>query len=134
MPRISNTALTLTTVNSDVTVRVQYDATFTEFERYLASNGMTFRENITVIGEDVGTASDQTLHAFPIPVNGIPVTVGAGSLTVARDRSITVTRDSLQEDLGLVGPDDEIACKIEIVPIGLPETVSGSTPQQTLLG
>lgn len=130
MPTISNTALTLTTVNNDVTVRVQYDATFTEFERYLASNGLKFRENISVIGDDAGTVADQTLHAFPIPFAGIPVTAGAGSLTVSRDRSMTVSRASLQEDTN----DDEIICNIEITPVGLPATVSGSTPQQTLLG
>lgn len=130
MPTISNTSLTLTTVNNDVTVRVQYDAIFTEFERYLASNGLKFRENISVVGDDTGTATDQTLHAFPIPFAGIPVTSGVGSLTVARDRSMTVSRASLQEDTN----DDEIICNIEITPVGLPVAVSGSTPQQTLLG
>jgi hypothetical protein len=133
MPTINGTTLTLTTVNNDVTIRVQYNAVFSELERFLAANGLTFAESIQVIGQDPGTVNDQTLQSFPKPIGGIPVPAGAGSVTVPRDRSILVSRGSLQEDPA-VGDADEINCSIEITPDGFPVPITAFTPQQTLLG
>jgi hypothetical protein len=57
------------------------------------------------------------LHSLPVQI--LPVTAGAGPQTIARDRSIIVTRASLQEDVGL-GDADEIQCKVGITPVWLP--------------
>lgn len=131
MPTTNNRFQTLTTVGDNVTIRVTYNAVFSPLERHLAAKGLIFQERIQVIGEDVGTATDQILRTFPL-VN-ISVSEGAGYLTVPRDREITVPRALLQEDTGL-GDADEIRCKIEITPIGMPAVVSAFTPEQYLLG
>jgi hypothetical protein len=131
MPSISGQTLTLTTVNNDVTVDVTYNATFSPIDRFLGSNGLVFQERITVVGEDAGTATDVNLHTFPF--QNIAVSAGGAPLVVPRTRSITKPRGTFQED-SAAGDNDEIDCRIEIVPIGLPATVSGTTPQQVLLG
>lgn len=131
MPSTNSRNLTLTTVGSNVTINVKYNAVFTPFERHLASNGLHFHERIRVIGEDPGTATDIVLTSFP--AFHFPVTAGAGNQTIPRNVSKTVTRASLQEDPGL-GDADEIRCRIEIAPVGMPTTLTAFTDQEVLLG
>ncbi len=128
MPTIRNSTLTLTTVDNDVTIRVTYYAVFSPIEKFLYDKGLIFRERIQVRGENAGTASGQILHTFPL--ENIPVPL---ELLVPRVRQMKVSRASLQEDPGL-GDADEIICKIEITPIGIPAVVTGFTPVGTLLG
>jgi len=42
MPTVSNTQLTLTTVNSDTTITVDFDTEFNEVERNLRDLGVTY--------------------------------------------------------------------------------------------
>ncbi len=133
MPSTSDRNLTLTTQDSNVTVKVKYNAKFTTFERRLAGLGMVFRERINVLGldPDNGTTGD-LLERFPIET--IPVTDGNGTQVLARNRSITVPRSTLQEDPGL-GDTDAIRCRIEIVALGLPPAITEEfTDVETLLG
>jgi hypothetical protein len=124
--------LTLTTTGSTTRVRVQYSVYFSALERFLAGNGLTFREIIQVMGIDPpGSTTGIVLAVFP--VQNIPVPAGTGAVTVARDRSdLEVPRNALQEDP--IGDSDEIRCKIIIQPIGLPAEVSAFTDQEILLG
>jgi hypothetical protein len=129
VPTTNSRTQTMTPVVDKVTINVRYNAVFSTLERHLAANGLVFQERIRVIAKDAGTAKDQVLHTFS--VQSIPVKAGIGLLSVARDRSITVSRASLQEDPGL-GDADEIHCSIEITPLGLPTIVTDGTPEQTL--
>lgn len=132
MPTTNSRSLTLTTVGANVTINVTYNAVFSALERHLAANGLVFDERIAVIGVDPpGGTAGTTLHNFPAQT--LPVTAGAGSQTIARNRSITVTRASLQEDVG-AGDADEIRCKIEIRATGLPSTITAYTDEEVLLG
>lgn len=132
MARILSNDLTLTTVDSTVTVKVTYNAQFSPLERHMAASGLVFEERITVLGVDPpGSTTGTPLHYFP--AQNLPVTAGAGWQTIPRNRSLTVTRASLQEDAGL-GDDDEIRCKVEIRPIGLPTAISGYSDQAILTG
>ena len=126
MPGITNQSMTLQLAGNNVTINVAYTAIFSAFDRFLAQNGLRFRERIRVIGEDPGTATDRILHTFP----GENISVTGG--TIPRNRSLTVTRASLQEDVG--SDDDEIDCTIEIIPVDLPTVVTATTPQQVLAG
>jgi Fe2+ transport system protein FeoA len=74
MPSTNSRNLTLTTVGSNVTIQVTYNAVFSSFERKLAELGLVFRARIRVIGEDLGTATDVVLYSFPI----VPLPVPAG--------------------------------------------------------
>lgn len=130
MAQVNNPQLTLTTVGNAVTVKVTYKAVFTQFERHLASNGLRFRERITVVGVDPGVA-DTTLHTFAS--QNLPVTAGTAPQTINRSREINVSRASLQEDPAL-GDADEIRCRIKIEPIGMPVDIEQTTSIQTLLG
>jgi hypothetical protein len=131
MPTTNSRAQTVTIVGENVTINVKYNAIFSSLERHLAANGLIFQERIRVIGQVVGTGADQVLHTFG--VQSIPVKAGVGNLTVGRDRSITVSRRSLQDDPGL-GDADEIYCSIEITPLGLPIHIKHCTPEQPFLG
>ncbi|HMV47688.1 MAG TPA: hypothetical protein PLD20_22765 [Blastocatellia bacterium] len=132
MPTTNGRNLTLITVDNNVTVRVEYNAVFNSLERHLAANGLVFEERISVLGVDPpGTVTGTTLHYFPVQI--LPVIAGAGSQTIARNRSLTVSRASLQEDAGL-GDDDEIRCRIEVRASGLPTTIADFTDQKILVG
>jgi hypothetical protein len=131
MPTVSNANLNLTTVNNDVTVDVDFDVTFTAFERQLVALGLTFDYHIDVQGVDGATRT--TLTSFS--PTGIGVSVGAGSVIVPVADSITVSRASLQEDTG-AGDNDEISCKIRVHAQGLPPTFTSDvfTNQRVLVG
>jgi hypothetical protein len=132
MARISNAQLTLTTVGNNVTVNVTYNAGINPLERFLVANGLALVERIAVIGVDPpNTTTGTVLHNFP--AEALPVTPGGGAQNIPRNRSITVTRASLQEDNGL-GDNDEIRCRIVIEALNLPATITGFTDQEILLG
>jgi hypothetical protein len=134
MPTATSANLTLTTVDQTVTIRVRYTAGFSPFERHLANLGLIFRERIRVFGVDPpGSTTGTRLHDFP--AQDLPVTNGTTTQTIQRDRQITVSRSSLQEDIGL-GDNDEIRCRIRIAALGLPpaETSGTFTDQEVLVG
>ena len=113
MPSMTKPVLTLTLSGSNVTIKVTYTIVFTPFERFLATSGLIFREEIRVIGEDPGVATD--------------------ILPIARNRSITVSRASLQEDVG--SDNDELSCMVTVTPIGLPtQPITLSSAEQSLAG
>lgn len=130
MPSINNANLTLTTVGENTTIQVTYNAVFTPLDGFLETHGLKFRERIQVIGVDPsGSFSGTSLRNFPAQTINVPRAGG----TIARSRSLTVTRASLQEDAGL-GDNDEIRCRIQIAPDGIPTLVTGFTDQEILVG
>jgi hypothetical protein len=133
MPTVSNTALTLTTVNSDTTITVDFDTEFNEVERNLRGLGVTYHPHIDVIGVDGATRNVLIADAFP-HTNFGAVTAGVGPQTISRSMSITIPRSSLQEDTG--GDEDEISCDIRIHTVGLPATFTAdvASPTRVLLG
>lgn len=139
MPTTRNRELTLTRQGESVTIKVNYDAVFSPFERHLAKLGLRFRERIAVIGVDppgatTGTVLGNFLAQF------IPVPDGSTELPVPRERIRTLSRTALDEDQGpFVFPDfdaDEIRCRIRIEAIGLPPAVTPDafTDQEVLGG
>jgi hypothetical protein len=131
MARINNAQLTLTTAGNNVTITVTYSAVINALERFLKANGLGLVERIAVIGVDPpGSTTGTVLHNFP--AENLPVTAGGGSQTIARNRSIIVSRASLQEDG--VGDDDEIRCRITIDALNLPADITAFTDQEVLVG
>ena len=133
MAEVENPNLSLTTTDGNTTIRVTYEAVFTEFERNLADLGMNFHHHINVIGVDpAGGTEGTTLANFPL--TNFAVTAGTGEQRIPRDHSLTVPRSSLQEDTG--GDTDEIKCKVRIHAKGLPDdfTPDVFTDQEILLG
>ena len=130
MPTTNSRNLEFTNVGINVTIRVTYNVVFSQLERHLAQHGLRFVESIRVIGEDAGTATDQTLlpnNGFPsefIPVMSVP----AGQ-PILRNRTITVPRSNLREDIDNVS---EIRCQITIRPLGLPTTITAYTDQESV--
>lgn len=132
MPTItSGISQTLTTVDSTVTVRIQYNVTFSVLDRFLAANGLRFQESITVGGVDAPSSVDTVLTTFPAET--IPVSAGTTPLTVPRVRTISVSRATLQEDPAF-GDTDEIRCKVQIKPVGMPADLSGISNTGLLYG
>jgi hypothetical protein len=131
MARINNAQLTLTTAGNNVTITVTYSAVINALERFLKANGLGLVERIAVIGVDPpGSTTGTVLHNFP--AENLPVTAGGGSQTIARNRSIIVSRASLQEDG--VGDDDEIRCRITIDALNLPADITAFTDQEVRVG
>lgn len=132
MPTMNNQNLTLTTVNDKVTIKVTYNVGFSPFELHLVANGLKFQEHISVIGVDPPNSTAGRVLKYFRPET-LPIITTPPIPTLQRNRSITVSRASLQEDAGL-GDDDEIRCRIEIKPIGMPGLVTGFTDQEILTG
>jgi hypothetical protein len=126
MPRVTNAQLTLPRNGANVTINIVYDAVFSAFERHLARLGLAFQEQLTLIGVDPpgGTTG---LTVFTV-LRSIPVSDGAGELSVHRVFSTPFTRSSLDEDPSpFLGPDfdqDEYRARIRILAIGLPPAVT----------
>jgi hypothetical protein len=126
MPRVTNAQLTLPRNGANVTLNLVYDAVFSAFERHLARLGLAFQEQLTLIGVDPpgGTTG---LTVFTV-LRSIPVSDGAGELSVHRVFSAPFTRNSLDEDpTPFLGPDfdqDEYRVRIRILAIGLPPAVT----------
>jgi len=134
MPSTDSRNLTLTTVGSNVTINVTYNAVFSPFERHLAGLGLVFQERIRIIGVDPPGATTGTILSTFASQN-LPVTDGGVPQVIARNRSMSMSRASLQEDAGL-GDTDEIRARIEILAVGLPPSITPAefTDQETLLG
>ena len=133
MPTITNAKLTLTKRSGPpekVEIKVTYNAVFSDCERTLSPN-LKFRETIKIVGVDLLPPIEQGLLDV-LPVQEIPVTTGAGSLTVSRTRTALALRTLLQED---PGPDsDEIRCKISIAYVGASTPVVSASADASLAG
>jgi len=138
MPTTNSRNLTLTpsgTKSDDnVTVNVRYNAVFSPLERHLAANGLVFQERISVL--EVDTGSTKVLFTL-LPVESIPVTAGTTPQTITRNRTMNVFRSDLADDFRLIGGElrstgDQIRCRIEITPLGLPAPLSELTDQENL--
>lgn len=82
------------------------------------------------LSEEKTQFNSTTLGFYQTYLN-IPVTTGSGFLPIARSRSITVSRASLQEDIG--SDNDEISCWVTVTPIGLPtQPITVKSAEQTL--
>jgi len=134
MVNIQSPKLTLTTVDDNVTIRVQYNAQLAELERHWVADGMNLVEKIEVVGIDPpGSETGRTLVIFPLDSLNTQVMAQAGVQNfIERDRSLTVPRAQLQEDPD-PGDEDEIRCRITIIP-GIPATAVAWTNQGILLG
>jgi hypothetical protein len=135
MPTVSNPTLTLTTVNSRVTIRATCSITFTPFERFLAAGGMEFHTHHTIHGMDPGGASlvGAEIVDARFPTFHLGVTAGTTDQVIFSDHSLEVDRAVLQED---TNGDDEIRCKIRVHAVGLPPefTEDVFSPERVLLG
>ena len=126
MPRVKNAKLTLPRNGASVIINITFDVVFSEFERHLARLGLAFQEEISLIGVDPpdGTTGTQVLRTL----RSIPVSDGAGELTVHRVFSTPFSRNSLDEDPSpFLGPDfdeDEFRGRLRILAIGLPPAVT----------
>ena len=134
MPTITNAKLTLTKRSGPpekVEIKVTYNAVFSDFERTLSPN-LKFRETIKIVGVDILPPIEQSLLDV-LPVQEIPVTTGAGSLTVSRTRTALALRTLLQEDPGPADA-DEIRCKISIAYVGASTPVVSASADASLAG
>ena len=112
MPTVSNVNLTLTTVDANVTIRVNYDVEFNKFERQLTGLGLSYDTHVTIHDYDGGdTPGAQVLDFYPNR-NVLAVTVGNGSQVLHESESRTVSRASLQVDP--VGNDDELKAAVRV--------------------
>jgi hypothetical protein len=127
MPAISNPQLDTVIIDNDVTLTVTYVAGFTTLERHLAEHGLSFQERLVVVADAPTGGPDPALAQFPL--QQIPATSGS----VARTRTLTVSRSVLNED-PQPGNNDEIHVRIEIVPIGMPVQANGFTETKVLFG
>ncbi|HEX3249932.1 MAG TPA: hypothetical protein VHS05_10930 [Pyrinomonadaceae bacterium] len=138
MPRVKNAKLTLPRDGANVTINITFDVVFSQFERRLAHLGLAFQDEIALIGVDPpgGTTGDQVLTTL----RSIPVSDGAGELTVHRVFTTPFSRNSLDEDPSgpFSGPDadqDEYRGRIRILAIGLPPAVTRDAfTDQAVLG
>jgi hypothetical protein len=139
MPRVRNAKLTLPQNGASVIINITYDVVFSEFERHLARLGLAFQEEISLIGVDPpgGRTGFQVLSTL----RSIPVSDGAGELSVHRIFSTPFSRNSLDEDPSpspFLGPDfdaDEYRGRIRILAIGLPPAVTRDAfTDQAVLG
>ncbi len=127
MPSVANANLALTIESaSSVKLTVEYDAIFSQFDRNLAAMGLIFRERITPFGDDPSNDDDLSDDVRFVDQN-LPVTEGTGTQTIHRVRQVIASRAALQED-NLPGDDDEIYCRIAILPVNFPVAVSKDTP------
>lgn len=131
MPTITNATLTLTETNSRVTVRVQYDATFTAIERQLTTLGLRYHSHVTVHGLDGSTLSSP-LAGVEFEHRPIAVTAGTSDETIPEIvEEHTFGRPLLQEDP--IGDPDELTCNIRIhSPLPPQFTEDVLTPQRVL--
>lgn len=137
MPRINNQDLTLSPNGANVTIKVKYTATFSRFERNLGSLGLRFREVIAVVGIDPpgGTTGTDLFTLGIPPIFVFPLTAGNTDQVFNREITRTVARALLNEDVGVLTPDDdEIRCRIRITADSIPvQSVEALTDQEILV-
>jgi hypothetical protein len=112
MPTVSNVNLTLTTVNTQVTIRVTYDVEFNTFERKLTDLGLSYDTHVTIHDYDGGDTPGAEILDFYPGRYVLPVTSGTGTRTWSGDESRTVSRTFLQVDP--VGNDDELKAVVRV--------------------
>jgi hypothetical protein len=110
MPTVTNPNLTLTESEGQVTIRVRYDAEFSEFERQLVGLGAEYHSHIGIHDFDGGTDLGTELVDFPRST--FPITVGSGPQVFHRDQSVTVGRSELKGDPA--NNDDELKARIRV--------------------
>lgn len=139
MPKVKNAHLTLDRQGAKVIVTIAHDAVFSEFERHLAGLGVIFQERLDLIGVD--PPGSTTGSVFFSTLLSIPVSDGAGELSLHRKFTLPFNRTSLDEDPSpspTLGPDfdtDEYRGRIEILARGLPPAVTpGEFTQQATVG
>jgi len=137
MPRVKNASLTLARDSAKVVVTIKHDAVFSEFERHLAGLGLVFQERLALIGVD--PPGSTTGSTFFTTLRSIPVTDGAGELSLHREFTLPFNRTALDEDpTPFLGPDfdtDEYRARIQILAIGLPPAVTPDAfTQEATLG
>lgn len=126
MPQVKNAQLALPRVGENVTIKITYDAVFSEFERRLAGLGLKFQEQITLIGVDPpGGTTGVTVFTI---LRSIPVSNGVGEVSLPRSFSTPFSRSSLDEDpspfFGADFDQDEYRARIRILAVGLPPAVT----------
>jgi hypothetical protein len=85
-PTVSNVNLTLTTVDDNVTIKVDYEVEFDKFERQLSGLGLSYDTHVTIYHFDEGTGpGDQILDFNPWP-HGPPGDGGQQHSAPARQR------------------------------------------------
>ncbi len=109
--------------------------TFTPLERHLAGLGLTFQEEIKILGVDPPGGFTGTELPIAFTDLSLPVTDGGTLLSIPRNKSRTVNRSVLQEDTGL-GDSDEIRAIVRVKAIGLPPGVTPGafSDQEVLIG
>jgi len=112
MPTVSNVSLTLTTVNTQVTISVTYDVEFTTFERKLTDLGLSYDTHVTIHDFDGGDTPGAEILDFHPGRYVLPVTSGTGTRTWSGDEVRTVSRTFLQVDP--VGNDDELKAVVRV--------------------
>ncbi|HEX8370973.1 MAG TPA: hypothetical protein VF604_20675 [Pyrinomonadaceae bacterium] len=131
MPTITNRILALPEAGPDnIKIDVKYTINFSRFERNLVGLGMTFRELVEVFGVDAEQRTSQLLKR--VVFGQLPVTANTPQLN--RHHTKIVSRASLDEDLGIFTlDDDEIICRIQILPVGLPPAFTNAFTNQVIL-
>ncbi|MET0693617.1 MAG: hypothetical protein ABWX96_01325 [Propionibacteriaceae bacterium] len=109
MPTVSDVNLSLTTVGNSVTIEVDYDVSFTQFDRNLADLGLTYDSHIIIRDFDGGDSPGSVILEFPR--DALPVTNTTQQLPNRR-QALTVARSVLQGDGG--GDPDEIKATVLI--------------------
>ena len=134
MPTVSNINLILTTTGSNVEVRVDYDVTFTKFERQLVTLGLSYDTHVTIHDFDGGSGPGAEIFEFYPGRNVLAVTAGNGDQVLHESESRTVSRASLQVDTG--GDEDELKANIRVHANGWLEefTADAISAQKILLG
>jgi hypothetical protein len=112
MPTVSNVNLTLTTVDDNVTVRVDYDVEFNKFERQLSGLGLSYDTHVTIHDFDGGDTPGAQVLDFSPGRTVLPVTVGNGTQSLHGSDSRTVSRSSLDVDPN--GNDDELKAVVRV--------------------
>ena len=103
MATISGATLTIANLNNTtVTATVKYTLTPNAIEKLA---GTVFSENVQLIGDDPGVASDIVVSGFP----GQAFAVAGGTVNVPRTRTRNVLKSALNEDPGFEGTGAEQA-------------------------
>jgi hypothetical protein len=131
MARITTVSMSLVTVEDQVTITVNYLPVFSDLELFLMNHGLRFRDRIVVFGVDEPNNDQPPLGSFPFHLVTPPVPQGGGVRLIQRTKSFP--RVALEEDAG-IGDDDEIRCRIHLLPVGLPSIGQAFTETHTLRG
>lgn len=136
MATISNAVIqanpTTPAVGAPIRITVTFNVTFTPMERLLASNGLSFRDNIRLFESDLGLAGTDNDDFLPPAVNNI---IAAANIAAASNNVLNISRSFTRTVQQLRGPNDElpfpnpnlrqIEARIQIAPIPNDPTLVG---------